>query len=148
MSCKHNASACWVCLLQTPTPCSTVQGFRRWGLAAASNSEGQGQRVWPEFWYKQSHYRPWGGGVIQKRSSVSKYWLWKQMLVHIQIIRALAKGSIPGNSGYQLKETVRHSKRVKMYSMRLQSCINIVWDTKVRKHQKKAEVCLLWVALH
>lgn len=47
---------------------------------------------------------------MQMSSSVSKYWLskQKQMLAQIiqviQIIRALAEG-IPGNSGFQLKET-------------------------------------------
>lgn len=45
---------------------------------------------------------------MQMDSSIFKYWLSKQTLTQviqvIQIIRALAEG-IPGDFGYQLKET-------------------------------------------
>lgn len=42
--------------------------------------------------------------IIQMRRSVPKHWLWKPTLIQIQIIRALAEGSIPGNPSYPLKE--------------------------------------------
>lgn len=110
-----------------------------WSASAASYRGGQGQRVWAGI-NKAVTGLGVGGEIeiIQIRSSVSKYWLWKQTLIHIQIIRPRQRAVFLETPAVNWrKHRVRHSKWFKIYSVHSQSCINIVWGTEIHKHSKK-----------